>query len=263
MDISTLSKLEKYRSSPGETERVEELFALLPPSGRFALDIGARDCHLSRIMAERFERVFALDLDRPEIEHPSIEPVEGNIIDLPFEDNQFEAVLCAEVLEHIPSHLLEQACREIARVAKGKVVIGVPYRQDLRSGRTTCQHCGRANPPWGHVNSFDEDRLRSLFGNLTLEKISYVGTTIEGTNWISAMLLDYAGNPFGTWQQDEACVHCGDAIGSPPVRTLPKRIATRLAFVINHLQAKFAKPRGNWIHVLFSKPSATADSTAS
>jgi 2-polyprenyl-3-methyl-5-hydroxy-6-metoxy-1,4-benzoquinol methylase len=81
MDVSTISKLDKYRSSPSETESVEDFFLLLAPTGRYALDIAARDCHLSRIMAERFKRVFALDLDRPEIEHACIEPVEGNNID--------------------------------------------------------------------------------------------------------------------------------------------------------------------------------------
>jgi hypothetical protein len=252
------SNLAEYRSSPAERQRVADLFALLPASGSRGLDIGARDCYLAKMLAERCQRVVALDLERPQIDHPAIDPVAGSVTCLPFEDNQFDAVLCAEVLEHIPEHLLEKACSEIARVARGTVVIGVPYRQDLRSGRTTCQHCGKTNPPWGHVNSFDEARLRSLFGTLTWERSSFVGTTVECTNWLSSALLDYAGNPFGTWQQDEACVHCAGAIGSPSVRTFSQRLATRLAFVLNRLQARYVAPRGNWIHVLFSKPSATA-----
>ena len=69
-------------------------------------------------LAERFDRVVALDLAKPEIDHPAIEPVEGNVTCLPFDDNQFDAVLCAEVLEHIPEHLLAKACSEIARVAR-------------------------------------------------------------------------------------------------------------------------------------------------
>ncbi|MDP2881172.1 MAG: class I SAM-dependent methyltransferase [Azonexus sp.] len=256
------SNLTEYRASPAEQKRVADLFTLLPATGVRALDIGARDCYLAKILVERFERVVALDLERPQVEHPAIDPVAGSVTCLPFEDNQFDAVLCAEVLEHIPEHLLATACSEISRVARGQVVIGVPYRQDLRSGRTTCQHCGKSNPPWGHVSSFDEAHLRSLFGALIWEKSSFVGTTVESTNWLSAALLDYAGNPFGTWRQDEACVHCGSAIGSPAARTPVQRIATRLAFVLNSLQARFVEPRGNWIHVLFSKPSAMAGSIA-
>lgn len=251
--------LTDYRASPAERVRIADLFALLPERGARALDIGARDCHLAKMLAERFERVVALDLHRPEIDHVAIDPVVGSVACLPFADDQFDAVLCAEVLEHIPESLLAKACREIARVARGQVVIGVPYRQDLRSGRTTCQCCGKSNPPWGHVNSFDEHRLASLFDGLVWEKASFVGRTTECTNWLSAGLLDYAGNPFGTWQQQEACVHCGGAIGISPNRTFPQRLATRLAFVLNRLQARFVEPRGNWIHVLFSKPSAGPD----
>lgn len=256
------ASLTEYRASPAERQRVADLFALLPAAGACALDVGARDCYLSKMLAVRFERVVALDLAKPEIDHPAIDPVAGSVASLPFEDNRFDAVLCAEVLEHIPTPLLEKACSEIARVAKDKVVIGVPYRQDLRCGRTTCQRCGQVNPPWGHVNSFDERRLQELFGHLTWERASFVGTTRERTNCVSAGLLNYAGNPFGTWLQDEVCVHCGGAIGSPPQRTYSQRIATRLAVVLGHLQAHFVVPHGNWIHVLFSKPSATAGSIA-
>ena len=254
------SDLTQYRSSPAEQGRVSDLFALLPTRGSLALDIGARDGYLAKKLAERFDKVVALDLERPDIDHPNIEPVKGDATALTFADNQFDAILCAEVLEHIPSHLLAQACREIARVARNKVVIGVPYRQDLRCGSTTCATCGKTNPPWGHVNSFDEARLQSLFPGLTLEKTSFVGTNAERTNCVSASLLDYAGNPFGTWQQDEPCVHCGGSIGAPRARNLSQRIATRTAFILNQLQARFLKPHGNWIHVLFSKPSAIAAS---
>lgn len=251
--------LTTYRSSARELQRVADLFALLPAGGALALDIGARDCYLARKLAERFDRVVALDLDKPEIDHHNIEPVAGNVTCLQFDDNQFDAILCAEVLEHIPENLLAKACNEISRVSRNKIVIGVPYRQDLRSGRTTCQSCGKSNPPWGHVNSFDENRLRSLFHTLIWEKASFVGATTDSTNWISAALLNYAGNPFGTWQQDEPCIHCGASIGAPPSRTVSQRLATRGAFMLNRLQTHFVKPRGNWIHVLFSKPSATAD----
>lgn len=257
------STLTEYRSSPAEQHRISDLFSMLPSGGANAVDIGARDCYLARKLAERFEKVVALDLERPDVQHPGIEPIAGNVVSLPFGDSQFDAVLCAEVLEHIPEDLLVKACSEIARVAKDKVIIGVPYRQDLRSGRTTCQSCGKSNPPWGHINSFDENRLKSLFNTLVLERISFVGMSNDSTNPLSVALLDYAGNPFGTWQQDEPCVHCGASIGLPGERSLSQRLSTRLAFILNKLQARFVTPHGNWIHVLFSKPPVNTDQSVS
>lgn len=250
------TNLAAYRASISEQERITDLFALLPHAGQLALDIGARDGFLAKLLAERFDSVIALDLVKPEIDHPKIEPVQGNARSLQFADNRFDVVLCAEVLEHVPETILAEACSEIARVVKNYLVIGVPYRQDLRCGRTSCQSCGAVNPPWGHVNCFDEDRLRKLFPNLTWEKSTFVGSSVERTNFFSAALLDFAGNPFGTWQQDEPCVHCDKSIGSPKKRNLSQRVATRAAFVLNRLQARFIKPQPNWIHVLFSKHPA-------
>lgn len=45
---------------------------------------------------------------------------------LPFSENSFDAVLCAQVLEHLPFEKLDEALAELARVTKDFVVISVP-----------------------------------------------------------------------------------------------------------------------------------------
>src|SRR6267378_8504250 len=104
-------------------------------------------------------------------------------------------------------------------------------------------------PAMGHVNSFDEDALHRLFSSLEWTEVSFVGSTCARTNPVSTALLDYAGNPFGTYGQDEPCVHCGRPIGHPARRTITQRVATRAAFVLNGWQTSMTRPRGNWIHV--------------
>ncbi|TFW30708.1 class I SAM-dependent methyltransferase [Massilia horti] len=226
---------------------------MLPPRLRHALDIGTRDGYIARLLAERADMVTALDLELPRIDHPRIRCVKGDATALQFSDGAFDVVFCAEVLEHIPSHLLEAACAELSRVAQDYVLIGVPYRQDLRTDRTTCQHCGQTNPPWGHVNSFDEARLARLFPQCGMERIEFVGATREGTNFLSALLMDAAGNPYGTYEQDEPCVHCGADLGGPPARTIGSRVLARAATSVRKLQQPFVKERPRWIHVLFRK----------
>ncbi|MEO8026047.1 MAG: class I SAM-dependent methyltransferase [Bryobacteraceae bacterium] len=249
--------LTDYRATVQEQARIASLFSLIPASGKRALDIGARDGYLSVRLAERFESVIALDLERPVISHPRVTSIAGNVSRLDFQDRHFDVVLCAEVLEHLPAKLLVLACAEIARVAR-LAVIGVPFKEDPRCGRTTCQHCGSPNPPWGHVNNFDERTLRNLFPSLQWTTASYVGQMCARTNPLSTALLDYAGNPFGTYHQDEACVHCGERLGRPRPRTPMQRAATRVASVLNRGQAMFSRPRANWIHVLFTAPATPA-----
>lgn len=248
--------LRDYRNSAKEQERIRSLFQLIPPKGESALDIGARDGYMSLRLAERFDTVTALDLEKVEIDHPAVRTLQGDITALDISDNSFDLVLCAEVLEHIPPALLTDACAEIARVARDRIVIGVPYRQDIRYGRSVCAACGGINPPWGHVNVFDERTLASLFPGLRVEETVLVGRSMDRTNFLSAFLMDLAGNPYGTYEQEEGCVHCGAVLKAPERLSLPSRAASFTAHWVREGLNMFSAPRANWIHLLLRKPAA-------
>jgi SAM-dependent methyltransferase len=243
----------EYRNSETEKARIGDLMRLLPAGIETGLDIGARDGFIAKLLADRISSVTALDLDTPVIDHARIQCVKGDVTALHFSDSSFNFVFCAEVLEHIPSKLLRKACSELSRVSNRYILIGVPFKQDIRVDRTTCRKCGGKNPPWGHVNSFDERRLRSLFPTYEIVKKSFVGTGGAKTNFLSCILMDMAGNPYGTYDQEEPCIHCGATLSSPSVRNLIEKVLTRTAFFIKKLQAPFIKPQPNWIHVLFEK----------
>lgn len=235
--------LTQYRESALEQSRTKDLMRLinLIPKGKDVLDIGARDGHFSVLLTENFETVTALDLEKPTISHENINCVAGDITQLSFNDNSFDLVFCAEVLEHIPFPLLQKACLELSRISKSYVLIGVPFKQDIRVGRTTCYSCGKQNPPWGHVNSFDQEKLESLFPAYDLHEVSFVGENHEQTNFISTFLMDLAGNPYGTYDQEEACIHCGQQLKKPPERSLLQKAYTKMAFLRSVSRSLFAR----------------------
>ena len=105
----------------------------------------------------------------------------------------------------------------------------MPYKQDRRMGATHCVFCGRENPCWGHVNDFDEAKLKRLFEGLTPIRTSFVGQTKDRTNAVSAHLMRKARNPWGTYEQDEACVHCGKKLIQPSGRTVIEAVYARVA----------------------------------
>jgi hypothetical protein len=245
--------LTEYRNSTAEQLRTQDLLRLTPKTGVVALDVGARDGHFSLLFAERFDDVVALDLVKPNIVHPKVQCVQGDASKLAFVDDSFDFVFCAEVLEHIPPTILTTVCREIERVSKSQILIGVPYRQDIRVGRTTCYSCGGKNPPWGHVNSFDERRLVELFPNCEVASTSFVGVSNAHTNALASALMDMAGNPYGTYSQEEHCIHCDNALLQPPARDLRQKIMTKLALWSQFPSSIFSKPRGNWLHMCLNK----------
>ena len=245
--------LTAYRASPSEQLRIADLLSLMPDTFSNALDIGARDGYISRRMAERCDHVTALDLAAPAIVHDKIECVTGDATALSFADNSFDLAICAEVLEHIPPHLLASACKEISRVTKQSVIIGVPFNQDIRLGSTHCPACSKTNPPWGHLNSFTLDKLTHLFAPLQVRKVNFVGANQPRTNALSHALMEHAGHPFGTYTQAETCVFCSAAIHHTDNRTLTQRLATRAAHLLNSLQQQVQSAQPAWIHILFEK----------
>lgn len=242
-----------YRQSESEQARIADLRRLLPRGRATVLDIGARDGYISGVLTEYFDTVTALDLEEPQWRRERVVCVQGDVMRLQFDDNAFDTVCCLEVLEHLPPSGLEAACREIARVARHEVIIGVPYRQDLRIGRTRCARCGRTNPPWGHQNSFDEAKLQQLFFSLRLRARSYVGSTWERTNAVAAWLMECGGHPWGTYQQEERCIHCGAELLPPERLSLWQRACAAAAHRINRWESRRGEPQPQWMHCVFEK----------
>lgn len=250
---------EKYHTSESEHARISDVLRLLPTGARSVLEIGSRDGRITRLLAERFPEVVALDLEKPDFDIPRVVPVRGDVTRLDFPDDHFDCVVCTEVLEHVSA--VEQAANELSRVTRGSVLIGVPYRQDIRIGRTTCARCGAVNPPWGHVNAFDEGSLCRLFPGLTPGETSFVWQTRGRTNALSTWLADLAGNPWGTYDQGEPCVRCGARLERPAPLTLRQKALIAAAIGLVQIQSMTDRPRPSWIHMVFTKPSF-ADMTA-
>lgn len=88
----------------------------------------------------------------------------GYIEDLPFPDNFFDIVFASEVLEHLTDIQLSHALQEVYRVLRpGGMFIGtVPSEENLKERQVVCPACGCVFHSWGHEQSFDLPRVKSL-----------------------------------------------------------------------------------------------------
>jgi len=105
-------RLDTYR------EHVNQVLKFKPSS---ALEVGIGNKSVYLEIKKRRIKIIGLDYAR------DLEPdVVGNVIALPFKDDSFDTVLCAEVLEHLPFEKSIEGLRELKRVAKKYIVLTLP-----------------------------------------------------------------------------------------------------------------------------------------
>lgn len=101
-------------------------------AGRLVLDAGAGTGHFSRVLARQGARLVSMDLGAnllAEVRKKcATRAVAGSLLELPFADGAFDAVLCTEVIEHTtdPRRAVSELCRVVA--PGGVLVVTVPNR---------------------------------------------------------------------------------------------------------------------------------------
>jgi len=117
--------------------RLRNAVELLGPAKlKSLLEVGTGSGILLPELSRHADRLVAIDIhDRlPEVrdllvkEGVRAEVIHGNLFEMPFENAEFDGLLCASVLEHLTD--LDAALREFARVVApgGTMVLGFPVR---------------------------------------------------------------------------------------------------------------------------------------
>jgi SAM-dependent methyltransferase len=131
------------------------------------LNIGGGEGWLEQQCLNSGWRVSALDPDEGAVMSLRTRGVDskvGTITRIPFEAGRFDVVFCSEVLEHLRDNEIDPAISEINRClgSRGHLIGTVPYRERVADNTIFCPHCRTSFHKWGHVQSFDESRMRAL-----------------------------------------------------------------------------------------------------
>ena len=123
--------------------------------GKRVLDIGAG----SGALISQIPNAIGLDLVS---KHPRM--IKGDISNMPFRYESFDTIFAIEILEHLNDETLNKSLNEIYRVldGEGHLVINVPYKEDMRQNMVVCPKCGAKFHRWGHMQVFDEKRMREM-----------------------------------------------------------------------------------------------------
>lgn len=159
--------------------------------GKLVLDVGIGIGAFSNILvqSQRFERVVGIDIKK---NSRLILPQEGlyefyimSILDLKFKNQEFDTVVCMEVLEHLEPNDFIPALEELRRVTKKRLIVTVPFYEP-----EPLWHFDRRG---GHRQRFDYEKLSSFFPNA----VATILNRGKGIEWIVLLEDDKIPKPEG------------------------------------------------------------------
>jgi len=168
--------------SPFSEELHTRILSLIPTDVESILDAGCGGGALMLKLVKKKEwRLSGIDLSHTGTDyikdHLQLDACQGSIVNMNFRDNQFDLVICSEVLEHLSNSDLPLAISELFRVSKKYVLITTPYKENLRYHQVKCSNCKSTFHPAGHIRSVNE----SFFKENLLEYSQNYKTFFSGT----------------------------------------------------------------------------------
>lgn len=144
--------------------------------GRSVLDVGVGNGAFLHILEKsgKFDRIQGIDI-RP---HSMLRLPDGvgfstmSVTDMAeFKDDEFDTVLCQEVLEHLEVLQFADALDELRRVTRTRLVVTVPYEEP--------EPVWWYNKPGGHRQSFSQRKIDRLFPHAVATKLPR-----QGVPWV-------------------------------------------------------------------------------
>jgi len=160
---------EGFSSNVGRLDYV----AKLVENDKSVLTIGVGDLYLEKILLSKGVDLATLDPSEASIVNArkALRLTEdtaklGYSQNIPYDSDHFDAVVMSEVLEHLDDEVLQKTISEVFRVLKtgGRFVGTVPYREVLKNSEVICPSCECVFHKVGHVQSFDDARLKKILG---------------------------------------------------------------------------------------------------
>lgn len=214
--------------------RIPRTLAMIPDRVRTILEVGCGNGRLSNRVPPRF-KVIGMDVSRTAVRFVKTNKVIGDSHRVPLADRSVDLVICADVLEHLPDDILMMTVRELQRVARRYLLIGVPYKEPYRAASFECSACGRVSNKFGHLRSFDCGSLDRLFPGCTLVTTAFVGGPRPYVNQALLWGQQRLGRAYWVGGWKAVCPACGHTQHEPLPRTVLQKIIGKACYLANEM----------------------------
>lgn len=196
-------------------QKFRALAAMISDEVVSILDVGCGNGVFARLLADRFQ-VFGADRSFTALALAQTPVACCSADRMPFGDGAFDLVVSSEMLEHLPETQMVAAAAELRRLSRRWIAISVPYNENLRLRYTKCPQCRQIFHYYGHLHSFDRQRLQTLFPDCRLAMWTHCGQY----QWVYHPLLLAVRQRLGNrWfyrdQGYPCCPRCGNEDFSP------------------------------------------------
>ncbi len=239
-----------------ERERIEETIKIIPPDVQSILEVGCGNGAFINSLIGKYQKLIGLDSSKEALRHIRTEAIEGNINNLPFEDNSFDLVVCLETLEHLPQEVFIRGLFELQRVSKKYIIVSVPNNENLDLSLEKCPACHCWFHPFFHLRSFNQNRLKELFDNFDPLAVKFMGPlTINISEKFSKpyQILKVIFNlmPFHPYS---ICPTCGYRLENKvqEQEKLPFRFKEKIYNLLRKM-ARIKKTKRAWLLALYKK----------
>jgi ubiquinone/menaquinone biosynthesis C-methylase UbiE len=244
-----------------DIRRVDAILESMPEDAKAILDVGIGGGYIySRIKEDREKKIFGLDISMELVEELGDRRVcVANTRELPFNNESFDLILAADLIEHIDPEDFGKSISEIARITKKYILINSPYKDRIEWPISLCNVCKKEFNIYGHLRTVDMHLINKIFPKpqFNILTFRYLGPPREAR----PLFLVYLARRYGKVYSNKGvvCPYCFNSLIVHPTRNLMEVICGRVIgaifFIMDRLMPRFLMDRSE-IVVLISKQPA-------